>query len=81
MIACSCVLLLLILLHKVPQISPKNGFQIANSRVNLLFSHFFPKFIVIYLSADIRKPKNSKFWWNYFPPSKHCGSLPQLANF
>ena len=75
MIACSCVLLQLISLHKVSQISPKNGTQIAIARVHLLFFHFFPKFVVIYFSADVRKPENSKFLWNYFPPSKQCANV------
>ena len=36
------------------------------------FLRFFSKFVVIYFTADVRKPENSKFLWNYFPPSKQC---------
>ena len=36
------------------------------------FFTLFPKFVVIYFTADVRKPENRKFLWNYFPPSKQC---------
>ena len=79
MIACSCVLLQLILLYKVSQIIPKNGTQIAIARVHLLFFTLFSKFVVIYFTADVRKPENSKFLSNYFPLSKQCASLQNLC--
>ena len=68
MIACSCLFLFLILLHKVAQISPKNGSQIANSRVNLFFFTLFSKIYSNLLHCGHYKPRKYQILVELFPP-------------
>ena len=68
MIACSCVLLQLISLHKVSQISPKNGTQIAIARVHLLFFTLFSKVCCNLLHCGRQKARKQQIFVELFPP-------------